>query len=340
MELSIIVPVYNVERYLNRCIDSILAQDYSDYELILVDDGSQDSSKDICDDYKKENSNIIVIHKENGGLGSARNAGLDAATGRYISFIDGDDYIDHDHFTNMMRTINENDADTCLAGHTRNYFNHSVIKPNVCSKKKYDGKDIPQNILTRMCGKKPNGTDYIEMSVCMVVFSNDIIQSHNIRFHSEREFISEDLIFGFDYYPCCKRVVVSDDVGYHYCDNEGSLTTKYNPERFNKQKIMTKEVIKRSKNLGIYDIAKQRILNTFISITRYSIKLECKFVDSFQQRYSKVREICRDDMVKKAISAFDGKDVRLASRIVNLAIKNRLILPLLAIMRYKNTFNR
>ena len=91
--LSIIVPVYNVEKYLARCIDSILAQTFTDFELILVDDGSTDNSGEICDEYAGKDPRIIVIHKENGGVSSARNHGLDIARGEYITFVDSDDQI-------------------------------------------------------------------------------------------------------------------------------------------------------------------------------------------------------------------------------------------------------
>ena len=97
MKVSAIVPVYNVEKYIYRCVDSILNQTFSDFELILVDDGSPDNCPQICDEYAKKDSRIKVIHKENGGLSSARNAGLDIASGEWISFIDSDDWIHKDY---------------------------------------------------------------------------------------------------------------------------------------------------------------------------------------------------------------------------------------------------
>lgn len=92
-KVSIIVPVYKAEKYLNRCIDSILAQTFTDWELLLIDDGSTDRSGDICDEYAKKDTRIRVFHKENGGVSSARNLGLDSAQGEWVTFIDADDYI-------------------------------------------------------------------------------------------------------------------------------------------------------------------------------------------------------------------------------------------------------
>lgn len=110
--LSIIVPVYNVEQYLPKCIDSVLTQSFSDFELILVDDGSTDGSGRICDDYAQKDSRIKAVHKQNGGQGPARNTGLDIARGRYISFIDSDDYISEDLYEkNIPILLNDETID-------------------------------------------------------------------------------------------------------------------------------------------------------------------------------------------------------------------------------------
>ena len=108
--LSIIVPIYNVRPYLCECLDSILSQPFCDYELILVDDGSTDGSGAICDDYATKDQRIIVIHKDNGGLSSARNAGLDAIKGKYVSFIDSDDYLLGDYYSDAIRELETNPA--------------------------------------------------------------------------------------------------------------------------------------------------------------------------------------------------------------------------------------
>lgn len=114
--ISIIVPIYNTEKYLRRCIDSILAQTYKDYELILVDDGSTDNCGEICDKYKKSDTRIKVIHKSNGGISDARNAGLDMASGEYIVFVDGDDYIAPTMVEKLYADIIANKADLAICG--------------------------------------------------------------------------------------------------------------------------------------------------------------------------------------------------------------------------------
>lgn len=114
--ISIVVPVYKVEQYLNKCIDSILAQTFADFELILVDDGSPDKCGEICDDYAKHDSRVVVIHKQNGGLSDARNAGIDIARGAYIGFVDSDDYIAPDMYETLYRDIQNEQADMSVCG--------------------------------------------------------------------------------------------------------------------------------------------------------------------------------------------------------------------------------
>ena len=101
--ISVIVPVYNAEKYLHRCIDSVLAQTYKDFELLLIDDGSKDSSGTICDEYAAQDARVKVFHKENGGVSSARNVGLDHARGEWIMHLDGDDWIEHDMLERLIQ---------------------------------------------------------------------------------------------------------------------------------------------------------------------------------------------------------------------------------------------
>ena len=114
--ISVIVPVYNVAEYLSRCVDSILAQSYENLQIILVDDGSTDDSGKICEEYAKKDARIQVIHQNNGGLSSARNAGLDLASGEYIGFVDSDDWIEPEMYAEMLARMEKYDAQLVCAG--------------------------------------------------------------------------------------------------------------------------------------------------------------------------------------------------------------------------------
>ena len=119
--ISIVIPIYNVEKHLEKCLDSVLNQTYKNIELILADDGSTDRSGEICDRYAAKDSRIKIIHKANGGVCSARNAAFKYVTGDYITFIDSDDYIDSNTYSEIMEYMNEKNADACFFGWTREY---------------------------------------------------------------------------------------------------------------------------------------------------------------------------------------------------------------------------
>ncbi|MDA3769093.1 glycosyltransferase family 2 protein [Streptococcus thermophilus] len=148
-KISVIVPVYNVESYLERCINSLLNQTYSNLEIILIDDGSTDRSGQICDQYKNRDE-FVVIHKENAGLGMARNTGLDVATGKYIIFVDSDDYIDNNMIQSLYEEIQKTSSDTCIGGFKRVYANHSdVFKTELPKKRIYWSRSL-YRIITKL----------------------------------------------------------------------------------------------------------------------------------------------------------------------------------------------
>ena len=142
--ISIIVPVYNVELYLNECINSIRNQTYKNLEIILIDDGSTDNSGKICDEYAKIDSRIVVIHKENKGVTSARKVGVEIANGKYIGFVDSDDYIDKEMYKNMLKKILETDADFIDCGCIRFSDSNNIYYP-----KNFYRSDIELNEMNR-----------------------------------------------------------------------------------------------------------------------------------------------------------------------------------------------
>lgn len=145
--ISVIVPIFNVQKYLNKCIDSICNQTYKDLEIILVDDGSIDDSGKICDEYAHKDSRIKVIHKSNGGLSDARNKGLDVASGEFVAFVDGDDYIHPDMYANLLRVMNDSKADIVCCDYKKVAENEMISAD--CSKGEYTSyreKDIIRQI--------------------------------------------------------------------------------------------------------------------------------------------------------------------------------------------------
>ena len=127
VKISVIVPVYNVEKYLEKCVESILNQSLKDIEIILVDDGSPDNCPQICDEYATKDSRVKVCHKQNGGLSSARNEGLKHVSGEYYMFVDSDDWLDSETCEVTYNYAKQNDADCLMFSYTKEFGNHSII---------------------------------------------------------------------------------------------------------------------------------------------------------------------------------------------------------------------
>lgn len=210
MELiSLIVPVYRVERYLERCVQSILSQTYKNIEIILVDDGSPDESGKMCDVIASKDDRIHVIHKENGGLSSARNAGLDIAKGDYICFVDSDDYIEKDYVSTLLRLINKYSADLAKIDYIEidvdNYTEKTVAPKEVFFQK----KDIEQAFL-----------DLKVDSACVFMYKKQLIG--DIRFPVGKT--SEDIPFNFEIFQRATRFVYAPVNKYYYYHNPDSIS--------------------------------------------------------------------------------------------------------------------
>ncbi|OTA44624.1 glycosyl transferase family 2 [Limosilactobacillus reuteri] len=335
-KISIVVPVYNVKQYLKRCVRSIENQTYRNLEIILVDDGSTDGSSEICDSFTDKR--IKVIHKPNEGLGLSRNVGIKEATGKYIAFVDSDDYIDKTMISNLYSEMIKNHADTCIGGFKRVFKNKIISYANPLAGKTFEYPQIVKEVLAKMMGKASSIDDHIEMSVWKVLFTLSVIKKSNIKFPSEREFISEDIIFDTEYYTKCKKVCMSSDTGYNYCDNNDSLTTSYNPNRFELQVKLFKELQKRTIELSIYPFVEQRLYNTLIANSRYCIKLEQKFLHIRKDTLKRILFICSNSTLQYALIRYKVNEKK-SSKLINKLIKKRRVTSLYYIMWIKNTFN-
>ncbi|MGM9852627.1 MAG: glycosyltransferase family 2 protein [Muribaculaceae bacterium] len=227
-KLSVVIPVYNVERYLGECVASVQAQQYKDYEIILVDDGSKDSSGAICDRLAASDpARVRVIHKANAGLGMARNTGIEAATGDYITFLDSDDTIHPEAYRACIEVLEANHADQAR------FLDHHITdgEPTdggniLRDARVFIGFEAIRHIAGVLFGRPYDTDNAFDLggSACMAVYRLDIIRDNNLRFHSERELVSEDFIFNYDYYMATESVVWLPRQYYNYRVVHGSLT--------------------------------------------------------------------------------------------------------------------
>lgn len=174
-KVTVIIPIYNVEKYLKEAVESVINQTYANVEIILVDDGATDNSGIMCDEFAKKDSRIKVIHKKNGGLSDARNAGLDIATGKYIMFLDSDDFLELDAVEKMYREIKEKDADYVIGNYINTDEDGQKWKNVIFDLEKY--KPFRLSINDHM-----NSFFIMNSSVCNKIFKKEFIDSLNLRF--------------------------------------------------------------------------------------------------------------------------------------------------------------
>ena len=222
--ISIIVPIYNVENYLNACVDSILSQTYENIEIILVDDGSTDSSGEICDRYAQMDSRVAVIHKVNGGLSDARNAGLELVHGDYLMFCDGDDWLEKDVLQKVYETIDEKDADVAIWGY---YADFVDLNEELMHRDIHKCSDI-------VCTKKLNADCLLDReNLGLVGYAWNKLYKASLIFENGFTFrkglsLVEDIVFNEPVLLQANKVVFVDTIGTHYMQRPRvTLGTKY-----------------------------------------------------------------------------------------------------------------
>lgn len=332
--VSVIVPVYNVEKYLDKCVNSIVRQSYEKLEIILVDDGSKDTSGMLCDRWKQMDSRIRVIHKQNEGLGFARNSGLDIANGDYVMYIDSDDYIAQDMIEILINKSKETNSDTVYCGLTRVFIDGTEgSMPLIYDNRSFAGRKIITDILLEMIGSKPqDGEDSnFFMSVWHAIYSMDIIRKHNIRFVSERQIMCEDIMYHIDYLRYAKKVTCIKDCLYYYRVNPKSLSQVYDATRFERQKVLSRAIID--------------ALDEFVDSKDYLVREQRRFLGGARMQIQSIvaskekdkvgliHSICRDRDIKEILNVYPYRENPFKHQIFNWAMKHDYSVVLLLLSK-------
>ncbi len=209
--ISVIVPVYDMEQYLERCLQSLVSQTCRDFELILVDDGSKDASAVICDNWVKKDERISVIHKQNGGLSSARNCGIDNAKGQFIIFPDPDDWVEPNYLERLTALQSKFDADLCIC--ERFHANPELDVPGIVTV--LDTETALEKLMhpDLFCGFAWNK-----------LYDLNVIKSNDLRFDEELG-MAQDLHFNVRYFQCCRKIIYDTTPLYHYDKTTGGVTS-------------------------------------------------------------------------------------------------------------------
>lgn len=324
-KISVVIPVYNVEKYLRQCVDSMLAQTLPAWEIVLVDDGSSDGSPAICDAYAQGHPNVKAVHKQNQGLGMARNTGIEHATGDYIVFIDSDDFCSPDFLEKIEGTRCRTNSDTCKSCFDRVDLEGVFLSAQRIESGTFEGEAIRGELLARMIGSAPGKKDALPMSACCTLYSMEIIKTHALRFVSEREWISEDILFNLEYYQYAKRVVLTDYIGYHYRTNPNSLTTRYLPDRFEKCLAMVRKEAELLQKFGNYEECAHRLTRQMLIYLRMCIS-QLKNADIPESEVRrKILQICDNEDVRGRISEFPVREMGMKQQMFVYLIKFRQV---------------
>lgn len=324
--ISVIIPIYNVSEYLKECLDSILEQSYKNLEIILVDDGSTDGSSEICDEYQLKYSKIKVIHQKNKGLGLSRNTGLNQAHGKYVIFIDSDDYIGSNNIEHLYTEAISTNVDLVIGGYTQVDDSHRILFSKREQHRVYAQRDSVNGIMVRMLGNLPEGDDAIKPSVWNNLYSMNLIEKERLRFVSERELISEDIVWNTSYLAVAKAVSIIDDVDYFYRVNKRSLSRKFNSQRFelstNFYKFMLRDIlVLKLPQEAVLRTTKQYFINVYTCVSQLRH-------ERLSFSYKKIAEYCRNETLQNAIINYPINRLRLKQRLFLKLMKNKYVLTL------------
>ncbi len=282
--VSIILPVYNAQSHLNRCLGSICAQQYEDLEIIVINDGSKDQSLPVCEEFRKKDSRILLVDKANSGVSDTRNLGLKLASGKYVEFVDSDDYLDPDFTERLVAAAEENEADFVIAPY-KMVIPAGASKPEQVLDKIQDELGVmsvarPPEV--REYGFLPAGVydkdtfalrlmdkpaSYFYSVLWNKLYRRDILTGNDIQFVSEMRW-AEDLVFNLRYIQYAERFVAIDKPGYYYVQNPQSIChTQINPATIVQNKLQVfryyKDLYTR---LGIYEEVRPQLYKFLVDI--------------------------------------------------------------------------
>ena len=289
--ISVIVPVYNVERYINRCIESIVNQTYQNLEIIIIDDGSHDNCPKICDEWEQQDNRIKVVHKLNGGVSSARNAGLNICSGAFITFVDSDDWIDLDTIEDAVYTAKKNEADVICYDFYFEYLDSETLKlktkPVVLL-----GNEILEKYIF----------DEIRPEVSNKLYASSVID--DLRFNIEEGY-GEDVAFNYNVLKNAKALINMGVCKYHYLQNSGSSSTTpfITESRAKSYKVFENILIDCEKDDNLHNAAVWRFtVATFAILSRvlFDISITDKYYNDIADAFRRYKsEIIKCKLVSK-----------------------------------------
>ena len=322
--ISVIVPVYNAEKYLERCLDSLLNQTYKNIEIILVNDSSTDNSFEKCTHYAKTYSNVYAFDKKNEGAGIARNFGIQHANGELIGFCDADDFVDYEMFEKMACIMSECNSDLVYCLNT---------DENKVPRKSGKIEEFTDNRIKKLMvgevGTRPEVKREVlyGSSVWRGLYKKRIIDDNNLVFLSEREVGSEDLVFNLEYLSKINKAVYFYDELYYHCLNDESMTHGKNHFNIENELNLYRIVgnLLKKKAITDYNYFAQRLL---IKRIRLAVIMLCRDLNAlnFMENISEIREIYRNKALKDCLDGYPGYRLPIKQSLLFFCMKYRCAL--------------
>jgi len=302
-KISMIVPVYNSEKYLSRCIESILNQTYKNIELILINDGSNDRSGEICDQYARNCNHIVVVHKKNSGVSDARNEGIKLSSGEYLQFVDSDDYIDGNMTEMLVKALQQESSDLIICG-------YKIINDTTgqCMLMRYLYKQISLSFEEMMNIYDDLYLNFHVNPLWNKIYKAKVIKENHIIFDSTID-LGEDLIFNIEVIKRCNRFLLISSCPYNYIQYKGdSLSTKYRSNMYEIQKLLFQKIIalytdRFNYSKQINNLERQYSRTIMINVVLHSAS--CSDLRDFKTYIEKMKIIRRDEVLRKSINSLE-----------------------------------
>lgn len=303
--VTVVIPVYKTEKYLNQCVQSIVDQTYKQLQILLIDDGSPDRCPQMCDDWAARDSRIQVIHKNNEGLGQVRNTGIREAKGEFLCFVDSDDYLALDAVEKLMERQRRTEAEVVVYGiHTVDNAGRTLdsFSPSF-GENMFAGDQVQKVFLPELIAPDPagDGRRKIYMSMCLMLFSVEMLHSCGWRCASERTIISEDVYSLLELFRYVKCVALLEEPLYFYRENLMSLSRTYRQDRYEEIRHFYLESMKLCEAMGYGVEVRNRLADPFLAFTRAAIKQEAGSPLSLRERRKHIRSIVEDETLQEAL---------------------------------------
>lgn len=328
-KVCIVIPVYNTEKYLECCVNSVLNQTYKNLQIILVDDGSTDTSSILCDELKKKDGRISVVHKKNEGLGLTRNVGIMEANAKYITFLDSDDWIKSNHIENLVNLMNQYKSDLIIGGNCKCSNSGEIFEiTELPYYGEFDKIQINDKIkLAIIAAEDTSRKDLgIPMSVCFNLYKLNIIKNNSILFGSEKDYVSEDLFFNLSYLSNSNKVYLSKEKGYFYRFNPVSITRCFD-ERQIQRTFCYYEKLMNDNNLVTSDKnVKNRIKRSTIAKIRSLLMLLVESNNTFVYKIKTMNNILSNSVTKEVFNEYSLNRYRFSLKITSIFMKHKNIL--------------